>query len=123
LPTYEQTSDVDPITGEPDPPRPHGVGGSRKGRPNKITKLVREAIVEAAALVGEDGDGRGGLVGYLKLLAVTEPRAMAALLGRILPLQVNADVEVRETRTIEEVAAELERRGVPVGSLYGRAEV
>ena len=125
------TSGTDPITGEADeaPPKvAKGVQGFQpghrrehgraRGTPNRVSRLVREAIVEAAALVGEDGEGAEGLVGYLKLLAVTEPRAYASLLGRVLPYQITVDDGPQPLATVEELAEELRRRGLPVPEPY-----
>lgn len=66
-----------------------GAGPGRpKGSSNKTTLLLKEAILLAAAQVGRDGKGEGGLTGYLSSLAKTEPKAFSSLLGRVLPLQV-----------------------------------
>src|SRR5258707_2872288 len=79
--------------------------GRQLGTPNKITRILKEAILQAAATVGKprivrdmEGRvikverGRGGLDGYLEHIALTEPRAFCALLGRILPVMIKADV-------------------------------
>ena len=66
-------------------------GGRKKGTPNKTSGMLKEAILRAAELVGEDGDGKGKTVGYLKMLARSEPKAFAGLLGRVLPLQIGGD--------------------------------
>jgi hypothetical protein len=63
-------------------------GGRTKGTPNKTTQLLKDAILKAAELVGEDGEGKGKTVGYLKMLAKSDAKAFASLLGRVLPLQV-----------------------------------
>ena len=76
-------------TGRPKPP--NAGKGRKAGSPNKTTKALKEAILEAAELVGHDGNGGDGLTGYLKTLAVSEPRAFAGLLGRVLPLQVTGE--------------------------------
>ncbi len=69
--------------------------GRPKGLPNKNTTLLKTAIVEAAELAGQDvrpGDpATGGLVSYLRWLAIEEPPAFAALIGKVLPLQVAGD--------------------------------
>ncbi len=67
----------------------------------KGTRLVREALIEAAVRLGnyemtEDGKkiaemGRDGLVGFCMNLAVRDPRAYAQLLGRMIPLQVTGE--------------------------------
>jgi hypothetical protein len=70
--------------GTPGPGRP-------PGKANKTTALLKDAILLAAEAVGEDGAGKGGLTGYLGLLARSEPKAFAALLGRVLPLQITGE--------------------------------
>lgn len=58
--------------------------------PNKITSDLKQGIVGAAAEVGYDGKGEGGLQGYLKFLAEDYPKQFTSLLGRVIPLQINA---------------------------------
>jgi hypothetical protein len=41
-----------------------GLGGRKKGTPNKVTQSLRQAILMAAEAVGSNGKGAGGLVGY-----------------------------------------------------------
>lgn len=64
--------------GTPGPGRP-------KGKPNKTTTLLKDAILEAATKAG----GKEGLVGYLTLQASENPTGFMTLLGKVLPLQVN----------------------------------
>jgi len=66
-------------------------GGRSKGTPNKTTALLKDAILRAADAVGEDMQGKGKLTGYCKFLAKSEPKAFAALLGRVLPMQVTGE--------------------------------
>jgi hypothetical protein len=47
----------------------------------------------AAEDVGEDGNGKDGLQGYLRRLALMEPQAFTSLLRRILPQQVHTTVD------------------------------
>jgi len=75
--------------------RPPSAGiGRKKGVPNKMTREVKEMILEAL-------DKAGG-VSYLAKRAVDTPGPFLALVGKILPLQVTgkdgAPVEVREVR-------------------------
>ena len=64
--------------------------GRRKGGKNKITRLLKDAILEAAESAGDNE----GLVGYLAVQAVKNPVAIMALLGKVLPLQIaNAEGE------------------------------
>jgi hypothetical protein len=60
-------------------------GGRKKGTPNKITASLREMIQTA---LSEEGG-----VSYLRRIARDEPVAFCGLLGRILPLQVEASKE------------------------------
>ncbi len=66
-------------------------GNRGKGRPkgalNKTTALLRDAVLKAA----EDA-GDGSLVDYLAKQAKDNPNAFLSLLGRVLPLQINADI-------------------------------
>lgn len=62
--------------------------GRKKGTPNKATALLKDAILKAAEAVGEDGEGKAGLVGYLKRVAKEDVKAFSTLLGKVLPLQV-----------------------------------
>jgi hypothetical protein len=78
--------------GQPAKKKPPNAGKGRKqGVPNKTTMLLKVAIIEAAAAVGENGKGKGKLKGYCKWLAVQEPKAFASLLGRVLPTQIEVD--------------------------------
>jgi hypothetical protein len=65
--------------------------GRAKGTPNKTTALLKDAIIKAAEAVGEDGKGKGDLMGYCKFLATAEPKAFAGLLGKVLPMQITGD--------------------------------
>jgi hypothetical protein len=57
--------------------------GSRSG---SVTEqpLIKDPVLMAAEQVGEDGRGKGGLVGYFMRLAVRYPRVFANLLARVL---------------------------------------
>ncbi|WP_441235646.1 hypothetical protein [Bradyrhizobium sp. 930_D9_N1_4] len=65
-------------------------GGRAKGTPNKLTSQLKEMILEAAELAGEDMGG-GGTVKYLRMQATLNPVAFMSLLGRVLPMQVGGD--------------------------------
>lgn len=74
-------------------------GGRSKGTPNKTTALLKDAIMQAAELAG----GKEGLVGYLKAQATENPGPFMSLLGKVLPLQINASVNHRATLTDAEL--------------------
>lgn len=70
--------------------RPKGqpkTGGRKKGSTNKITALLKDAILKAAEKAG----GKEGLVGYLRTQALKQPGPFMALLGKVLPMQIAND--------------------------------
>jgi hypothetical protein len=71
--------------------------GRQKGAVNKTTRMLKEAILLAAEAVGENKKGKGKLVGYLMFLAKKHPETFSVLLGKLLPLQVNAKVDATST--------------------------
>ena len=64
-------------------PRSQPRGGSRKGRPNKISKSIKEEVLESLRMVG----GRD----YLARQAVANPAAYMNLLAKIIPHQVKTE--------------------------------
>jgi hypothetical protein len=67
---------------------PNAGKGRVKGVPNKTTALLKDAILKAATAAG-DGD----MAVYLEQQAKANPGPFMALLGKVLPMQVNAEVE------------------------------
>lgn len=61
--------------------------GRKKGVPNKNTRMLKEALLQAANEAG----GKEGLVGYLRTQATESPAAFLSLLGKVLPLQVSGE--------------------------------
>jgi hypothetical protein len=89
--------------------------GRAKGTRNRRTVLLKDAIIRAAELVGEDGKGKGELVGYLKMLAVKEKVVFARLLEKVLPLHLHVSEEGRKILlTPEEAMQRLKERGLPI---------
>jgi hypothetical protein len=94
--------------------------GRPKGQPNVLTRIVKEAILAAAEDVGnrlaeEAGKDPNGLVSYLEWAAMKQPAAYLALLGRVMPMQVeatNKDADV-PYKTVEELQQALRDRGLP----------
>jgi hypothetical protein len=58
-------------------------GGRAKGTPNKMTKALKDMILQAL-------DGAGG-VEYLKRQATENPGPFMTLVGKVLPLQVTGE--------------------------------
>src|SRR3982074_3296129 len=69
-------------------PKPANAGRA-KGKRNKTTIMLKEAILTAAELCGQDGRGKDGMVGYLKMLAVKERGLFSRLLEKVLPMQLH----------------------------------
>ena len=85
--------------------------GSRKGKPNKVNRLLKDAILDAAHRAGQhivderyagrkDVDPRfieaakkEGMTEYLQFQAEQNPTAFMSLMGKVLPMQVKAEVE------------------------------
>jgi hypothetical protein len=78
-------------------------GGRTKGTPNKTTALLKDAILTAAEIAGDEK----GLVGYLTRQAGANPTAFLALLGKVLPMQIAGDpdsplrIETIERRIVD----------------------
>lgn len=88
--TVKQTPKIG--KGKPGPGRPKGV-------PNKVNKAVRELVVEALNEIG----GKDWLV----TLARDDPKTFCALIGRVIPLQVDGNLDSTVTfKTVYE-----EKRG------------
>src|SRR5262249_58380461 len=101
-----------------------GVGnkraGNRKGIPNKFTKLIKDAVLDAGENAGEflrraKLCGSEGMTGYMEWMAINHPAVFGALVGRIYPSQI--DVVVEDTRrtpyqSLLEAREALERRGL-----------
>jgi hypothetical protein len=71
-------------------------GGREKGTPNKTTALLKDAILMAA-----DGAHKDGLVGYLQEQATDNPGPFLSLLGKVLPMQINASVKGKITVVVD----------------------
>jgi len=91
----------------------------KRGRPpgvqNLFTKEIKTAAVNAATRYGVDGTGVGGLEGFFFRCCDLYGQTMIALLGRICPLQKDADGERKAVvyNTPEEFDAALKARGLP----------
>lgn len=72
------------------PGRPKGrpkTGGRQAGTCNKLTRTIKEAIEVAFEDVGGPK--------YLATMAIEQPAAFMTLLGKVLPTQVDAKVDMQ----------------------------
>ena len=76
--------------------------GRKKGIPNAPTVFLRDAMLKAAEGVGEDGNGKDGLVGFLRDSALVQRGPFLQGLFKLLPKQV--DVRQEGSITINIVA-------------------
>lgn len=75
-------------------PQPRARVRNRRGRLNRPTLDLKHCITEAAVRHGFDGKGKDGLVGYCQFLAAKHPKVFAGLLGKVLPLNDNANTDL-----------------------------
>ncbi len=73
--------------------------GNRKGVPNRVTKELKDMILQAL-------DGAGG-VQYLQAQAEENPTAFLTLVGKVLPLTVKHSGQVGLTVTISQAMADV----------------
>lgn len=95
------------------PPGP----GRGKGTQNKITRTLKDAILQAAESVGEDGWGKDGTLGYLRIVAMHDFKTFGGLLGRVLPHVIagaGEDGAIKVVyQTADQVRKALEDAGLP----------
>ena len=103
--------------------------GRKKGTPNKTTQLLKDAILQAAANVGDQKHAHrwaveGGLVGYLEWIARTYPEAFVQhLLQKVLPMQIAGPdgKTVNVKYTVQEAVVILQEKGIRVDALFDKA--
>ena len=84
---------TEPTVAPPARRKPPNAGiGRQKGLPNKITRQLKDMILRAL--------DRAGGEQYLAEQAVATPTAFLALVGKILPMQVQGDPEAPLTVTL-----------------------
>lgn len=71
--------------------------GRPKGSKNKTTTLLKDAILKAAEAAGD----KEGMVGYLTTQAKENPQSFLPLLGKVLPMQVDGDVDHNHRVVVE----------------------
>jgi hypothetical protein len=76
--------------------------------------MLKDAILKAASMIGQDGKGKNGLTGYLMMLAVKERAVYARLLEKVLPMQLELKDKTAPQYTAEEAVERLQERGLPV---------
>lgn len=111
----------DPDMTRPAPKREHlftkGNGGRKPGSKNKYGRLLKDCIIIAAELEGEDGRGKDGLVGALRRCYRDEKVEFMKLMGKLLPMQVTgadgSPVQI-EHSTKAQILERFKERGLPL---------
>jgi hypothetical protein len=80
-------------------------GGRVKGTPNRVTATVKEALQAAFDEVG----GKD----YLVRMATQEPRAFCALIGKVIPQDINATIGADDNLKALLGALDGRTRGLP----------
>jgi hypothetical protein len=98
---------------------PNGGKGRPKGARNKVSGLLKDAIIQAAIEAGGDhgGEGDDHLVAYLTHIARTQPAAFCGLLGKVLPLTVTGDRRSPVVTRVELVAPKAHRDAAVAAAL------
>jgi hypothetical protein len=80
-------------------------GGPKRGTPNLISRDYKKAILEAAYRVGNDGNGKDGVVGYFLWVGLRHPRIFyTVLFVNLLPLEfAESNTPEKPRRTTEEI--------------------
>jgi hypothetical protein len=97
-------------------PRPEGAG-RKKGQKNKMSVLLKDAILLAAECEGRNGMGLDGLVGALRQLFRREPAVFGRLLEKLLPYQLTGKdgspmQMVHSTK--DQIVERFKERGLPL---------
>jgi hypothetical protein len=71
--------------------------GRKKGTPNKVSPMLKEALLLAAESVGDTAN-QDGLADYLTWLAAEHPPAFASLLNRMLACEVRRHLAAQRSQ-------------------------
>ena len=80
--------------------------GRKAGTPNKVPQALKEMILGALEGAGNTLTPGGGGQAYLEAQAVLNPGPFLALIGKVLPMSIKADIACSLTSRIVEVPAD-----------------
>jgi hypothetical protein len=82
------------------------LGGRKLGTPNKISANHRKAVLEAAYRVGNDGNGKDGVLGYFLWVGRRFPEIIyTRLLVACLEMEANGSMPEEPRQSVEELNA------------------
>lgn len=92
-------------------------GGRQKGTPNKTTAEMKAIMIAAMDMVGSDGKGTDGAIGYLAMIAWENREVFGKLLERMFPFVLTGKdggpVQL-EYRSKADVVQRMKERGLPI---------
>lgn len=91
--------------------------GRPKGAKNRHTNHMRDIMEMAAAAVGEDGNGKDGYFGWLRMMCKKHPLEFLVVMAKIQPKQFHAQIDQQVDvyyETVEEAKAALEKQGIVI---------
>jgi hypothetical protein len=86
MPQTAQKPKFNPINNIP--PERRWKAGRPVGYVHRQQKILKDALMLAAEVAGDQLEKESGLVGYLAHQAIKEPVAFMGLLGKVLPMQI-----------------------------------
>lgn len=96
--------------------KPEG-SGRKKGQKNRHTIILKDCLMTAMQMVGNNNRGREGAEGYLAWLAWKHPDIFGKLLEKMLPYSLSGagggPVQIEYTNR-EEILLRLKERGLPM---------
>jgi hypothetical protein len=98
------------------------LGGRPRGQGNLISADTRREILRGIAAHGADGKGEGGIAGAVYRAVADSSRNAVSLLCAITPKEISAQINKVETiryKSINDVAADLEKMGIRMPELFG----
>ena len=83
-------------------------GGRKRGTSNLLSIDFKMGLFEAAYRIGQDGNGKNGIVGYFSWVAEYHPGAYGSALANVLVLEyAERDTPEEPRSTIEEISQEV----------------
>jgi len=93
------------------------IAGRQKGTPNKLTFMIKEAMLEAIVRTGNGRGKQGAVEFFMELARQKDKTLIVRLLERCLPYQVTGKdggpVQM-VYETVEDVKQRMKERGLPV---------
>jgi hypothetical protein len=94
-------------------------GGRQKGQQNRMTREIKEAIIEAAVILGRDGQGMDGLTGYMcRLAEMKNPALYVSMMRILIPMTLEVKNAGQTFESTDQIRQELRAAGLPERAIY-----